>query len=191
MEATAIAGEYYLTGVREMASGFLIKPDNMYQFFFSYGALDRQGTGRWKVEGNSIVFNSNVWQGKDFSLAKSEKISEDFINIIINHSNPMLLRHTWCSLENGEKSSWKNFNQQGNVQFPMQEVTTVALQFEFCPERFTAIPITEKGHNEFTFLVEPSLVEIYLDNFSLQIDGNGLKGRHPLLDGSDFKYEKL
>lgn len=190
METTAITGEYYLTGVREMASGFLIKPDNTYQFFFSYGALDRQATGKWKAEGSSIVFKSDAWQGKDFSLVKSGKIPEGFINIIIDNTNPMLLRHTWCSLQNGEEGSWKHFDQRGDVQFPMQKITAIALQFEFCPERFTIINVTEKDHNEFTFRVEPSLVEIYLNDFSLQIDGNDLKGRHPLLEGSDFKYEK-
>ena len=45
MMADTSAEEYYLTGVREMASGFLVKPDNTFQFFFAYGALDRQGAG--------------------------------------------------------------------------------------------------------------------------------------------------
>ena len=190
MMADTSAGEYYLTGVREMASGFLVKPDNTFQFFFAYGALDRQGAGKWRVEGDSIFFTTEKWQGKDFSFGTSKKTSENFINISINHTNPMLLSHIWCSLQNGEKGTWQQFDQRGTIQFPIQQVTTIALQFEFCPERFTVIPIAEKEHNDFVFQVEPSLVEIYLNNFSLQIDSSGLKGRHPLLEGGDFKYGK-
>ena len=101
MEAATITGEYYLIGVREMASGFLIQPDNTFQFFFAYGALDRMGSGTWSVKGDSIFLTSAAWSGKDFSLAKSSKTDNDFINIVIDHTNPMLIRHTYCSLQNG------------------------------------------------------------------------------------------
>ncbi len=190
MEAATITGEYYLTRVREMVSGFLIKPDNTFQFFFAYGALDRMGSGKWSINGESILFNSAAWSGKDFSLVESRKTDNDFINIVIDHTNPMLIRHTYCSLQNGAAETWTHFDQRGDVQFPLQEVNTLTLQFEFCPERFTVIPITEKNHNEFLLRVEPSLVEVFLENFSLQINGAALTGRHPLLEGTSFRYEK-
>ena len=41
-------GTYLLQGVREMASGFELKADSTFEFFFSYGALDRYGKGKWK-----------------------------------------------------------------------------------------------------------------------------------------------
>ena len=41
-------GEYYCESISEMASGFNIKPDSTFEFFFSYGALDRFGTGTWQ-----------------------------------------------------------------------------------------------------------------------------------------------
>ncbi len=40
-----------------MASGFLLNPDKTFQFFFSYGALDRTGTGTW-TEKNGQLINS-------------------------------------------------------------------------------------------------------------------------------------
>ena len=190
MEAATLTGEYYLTGVREMASGFLIQPDNTFQFFFAYGALDRMGSGTWSVKGDSIFLTSAAWSGKDFSLAKSSKTDNDFINIVIDHTNPMLIRHTYCSLQNGAAETWTPFDQRGDVQFPLQEVNTLALQFEFCPERFSVIPVDEKNHNEFLLRVEPSLVEVFLENFSLQINGTALIGRHPILEGKEFRYEK-
>ena len=40
-----ITGEYYLQGVIETASGFKLNDDSTFEFFFSYGALDRYGSG--------------------------------------------------------------------------------------------------------------------------------------------------
>jgi hypothetical protein len=45
-----IPGEYYLRGVTEVGSGFLIKADSTFEFFFSYGALDRMGSGKWNAK---------------------------------------------------------------------------------------------------------------------------------------------
>ena len=48
------AGEYYLRGVMETAAGFKLNEDSTFQFFFSYGALDRQGRGKWTTEGHPL-----------------------------------------------------------------------------------------------------------------------------------------
>ena len=59
-KAGAQAGEYYLRGVTEVGSGFLLKPDSTFQFFFSYGALDRQGSGTWRIKEKEIVFTRDL-----------------------------------------------------------------------------------------------------------------------------------
>jgi hypothetical protein len=53
-----LAGEYYLRGEPETASGFKLNEDSTFEFFFSYGALDRYGKGHWQVKDDSLVFNS-------------------------------------------------------------------------------------------------------------------------------------
>jgi hypothetical protein len=45
-----IAGEYHLQGVMETASAILLKPDHTFEIFFSYGAMDRQGSGKWALD---------------------------------------------------------------------------------------------------------------------------------------------
>ena len=42
---STVAGEYYLQGVMETASGFKLNEDSTFQFFFMYGAMDRVGEG--------------------------------------------------------------------------------------------------------------------------------------------------
>ena len=185
-----IEGEFYLQGVREMASGFLLKPDHTFRFFFTYGALDRYGTGKWEVKGDKLVLNSAPGPGNDFALVSSHKTENEFINIAVDHENPMLLNYVYVSLQNGKEGSWEKMNSHGNVQYPPQEIKTISLLFEFCPERFSVFQIEDPGHNEFIFRPEPWLVEVFLDHFELQIINGELMGKHPLMDGDQFTYSR-
>lgn len=187
---TTTAGEYLLDNVREIASGFLLNPDNSFQFFFSYGVLDRQSRGTWKQEGNSIIFNSGNWPGADFTIVKSRKGNDADEGIIVelDPPNPMLAAYLQLSLARGEENSWIQFRQHGHLQLPLQEFDSIAVRFEFCPERFSILPVKE-GHTFFTIRPEQSLFELYLNNFILQYTAGGLSGRHPLMEGQ-FEYRK-
>src|SRR6476620_8502486 len=66
-----ITGVYNLRCVMEMASGFKLNNDSSFEFYFSYGALDRYGSGKWSMNNDNIVFTSKPSPGKDFKLAGS------------------------------------------------------------------------------------------------------------------------
>ena len=185
-----IAGEYFLQGVREIASGFLLKDDKSFQFFFAYGALDRHATGKWEKQDGQVVLNSAAKPGNDFILTASSKTTSDTIGIVMEHKSPLLRRHIFCSLDEGKEGSWKQMNEVGEVFFPKQDMSSIAILFEFSPERFTLIPMEESDHNNFRFRPEPWLFEVFLENFSLAIGDNELSGGHPLLEGESFRYEK-
>lgn len=185
-----IAGEYFLQGVREMASGFMLNPDNTFQFFFSYGALDRQSKGRWEQRGDTIIFNSEKWPGADFTLVKSETGDEkEDILVELEQPNPMLAAYLYVSLADGAQDSWINFDQRGYVRLPPQPFNSISIMFEFCPERFTVIPV-KQGYHHFTVRPEQTLFDYYFNNFSLQLKEEGLKGKHPLLQEKEFVYAK-
>src|SRR5579885_3016638 len=80
-------GEYYLTGVMETASGFKLNEDSTFQFFFSYGALDRYGSGTWKMNNNIITLNSKPYPGHDFKMTASENTKDNFTTVRIDESN--------------------------------------------------------------------------------------------------------
>lgn len=179
-----------MQGMREMASGFLLKPDHTFQFFFTYGALDRVGSGKWAVENNRLFLNSLAKPPNGYTLVKSGKKDHDFIHILLEGENHMAMRHTFVSLADGAEGSWKQMNQQGEVQFPNQEVGSISLLLEFCPERIATIPVADKDHNEFIFRLGPSIIEVFFDNFSLLAGPDALSGGHPLLQGNEFRYSK-
>ena len=188
MEKTA--GVYHLQEVKTTASGFKLNPDGSFLFFFTYGAIDRYGSGNWTIDNDYVVLQSRPWSGKDFTWVDSKEINQNFITAKIVGGNPVLLGHVFFSLKNGETGSWIKTNERGEAAFPLQPVTTVSMVFEFCQERFTHFSIANPAHNYFEFRFEPWLMEVFFTNFQLKISKYTLSGKHPLMKGEKFVYEK-
>jgi hypothetical protein len=184
-----VAGIYHLHSVRETASGIKLNPDGTFQFFFSYGALDRYGSGNWTLENDTVILQSHPWSGKDFALIESSTSGRD-ITIKITDKNSFFPKHVFASLKNGENGSWQAPDTNGVIVFPQQELNVISLVFEFCPERFTFFPVTNKEHNYFEFRLEPWVMEVFFNNFTLQVKKRVLIGKHPLLTGPEYIYEK-
>jgi hypothetical protein len=185
------AGMYYLQEIKETASGFKLNPDGSFRFFFTYGAVDRYGSGNWTIDNDHVVLQSRRWPGNDFAGVNSKGVNENFITTKIVGGNPVLLRHVFFSLRNGETGSWIKTNERGEAAFPLQPVAAVSMVFEFCQERFTHFNIEDPGHNYFEFRFEPWLMEVFFDNFQLKISRYALSGKHPLMKGEKFVYEKV
>ncbi|MEI9945258.1 MAG: hypothetical protein WDN26_13710 [Chitinophagaceae bacterium] len=187
---TEIAGEYYLRGVPEMASGFKLNSDNTFQFFLAYGALDRYGSGEWKTENGRLILQSKIWSGKDFALLESKTAGDDGVTVKITDKNQNVLRYVYGNLEKDTKESWRPANSDGMISFPKQDVSNISLVFEFCPERFSVFTVDNPKHNYFEFRFEPWLVEFFFNDFKLAITKEGLKGKHPMMKGEEFVYVK-
>jgi hypothetical protein len=186
-----VAGNYYLQEVKETSSGFKLNADGSFRFFFTYGSLDRYGSGNWTLEDDQIVLQSRPWEGRDFAGVGSQLGNQNFIITKIVGGNPVLLRHVYFSLKNGERGSWIKTNEKGEAAFPLQAVNTISIVFEFCQERFTQFTIENPGHNYFEFRFEPWLMEVFFNNFHLKISRLAfLSGNHPLMKGDKFVYEK-
>ncbi len=51
----SLVGHYYLMGVMETGSELLLRPDGMFVWSLSYGALDQDAQGAWHVEHDEVV----------------------------------------------------------------------------------------------------------------------------------------
>lgn len=56
--AAKLPGAYYLSGMREVGSELRLRADGRYSLATSYGAVDQFVTGRWRVDGKEVVFQS-------------------------------------------------------------------------------------------------------------------------------------
>jgi len=184
-----IVGIYHLHRVKETASGFKLNADGTFQFFFTYGALDRYGWGQWIVNDDMIYLKSKPWSGRDFALLNSAA-SGAGTTVKITDKNPIFQKYVMASLQNGQKGTWLSPDTKGEMHFNANEPEIITLAFEFVPERFTFFPVGNKEHNYFEFRLEPWLMEVFFNNFPLKVKKRVLMGKHPLLAGEEFIYEK-
>jgi hypothetical protein len=182
-------GEYYLRGVMETASGFQLKADSTFLFFYSYGMLDRFGRGIWKMDHNKIILNSRPRPAVDFKLLASRKIPGDSITISIRDNNNTLLRYIHCQLRSASGVRELKTNEEGYAIFPAASFDSLALLFQLCPDRFSVFK-ADPASNYYEFGFEPWIIEVFFENFSLEYSSNELYGKHPLIQGREFHYEK-
>jgi len=183
-------GEYYLRGVMETASGFKLNPDSSFQFFFSYGALDRMGSGKWTVRGNELILNSRPRPPLDFKLVSSTAGDAKNITIRISDPNQNILRYVDCTVSSAKGSTTLTTDHDGYARFPLSKVDSIGLIFTWCPDRVSYFKVTNSAHHYFEFRFEPWIAEVFFDNFKLNIDKEGFEGPHPLMADKRFHYEK-
>lgn len=189
-QTATVAGEYYLSGVMETASGFKLNDDSTFEFFLSYGALDRSATGTWKQEGDSIVFNSPKPARQSFILADHKQEDDEYFTISISDANSYLIQCVYAIIKTGDEQIEKNTDKNGYIRLPKQPVESIMLVLEFCPDRVAIFPINNTEENYFEFKFDPSIMHVIFDNVKLAITENGLSGQHPLLKPGNYQFRK-
>lgn len=188
-KAVSPVGEYYLKGVMEVASGFKLNGDSTFEFFFSYGALDRSGSGKWSMKGNEIEFSSDKKPAADFSLVRSENIQDlpgTAVKIITGQS--YLASYMHARFVAGGQSELVNANSHGIIQSKFKHPDTLYLAFEFCPDKIFAWPVKDQPHNYFEFKMEPGIADVIFDHFTLHWTTGKLSGPHPLMKEKQFEF---
>lgn len=184
-------GEYYLTGVREVGSGLKLNADSTFEFFFSYGALDRTGHGTWKQQGNQLILSSKTRPPKDFALVTSKTVPGDTITIRIVDTNKQLLRYVDCSIKNGKDILRDITDEDGKAYFPKQPIDAMSVRFQLCPDRYSVFTPTDKAHNYFEFRFEPWIAEVFFENVTYTISEEGFKGPLSILEpGETYSFER-
>lgn len=186
-------GEYYCESISEMASGFNIKSDSTFEFFFSYGALDRTGFGTWKktstTDGHDLLtLNSDPTKDHPLSLVKKRRKKEDQTTLQLLEINPGLSGHFMAFGFIDLDTTYSYFNQHGEAILEGVAYDSLHVMFEFCPDHLLRIPSAKK-HNYFELKCDQTLFEVFFRNFPLLISTDKLEGKHPVLEG-EFQYLK-
>ncbi len=179
-----------MQGVMETASAILLKPDSTFELYFSYGAMDRQGHGKWAFQDGKVVLNSRPRPERDFALVTSKVVSDDFTTVKIVDSNAQVLPFFEAMIKTPGGEKYGKMNQEGIFQIPKTKISAIDLFFTLAPERYTSFPV-ESDDNYFEFRIEPWIIEIFVENITLRPEKDGLKGEHPLLKGDAFSYQKM
>lgn len=189
-QSGSYTGEYYLTGVMETASGFRLNTDSSFDFFYSYGALDRSGKGSWSVQDSFIVLKSEGPTPDGFVLKNSRKVKSDVLSIIIDDPNPFFKKYVHGFVSGKEREEEQQSDHDGILRFQAGAYDSLLMMMEFSSEKVFRFPLVGKEENEFTFTFNPTILEVFFRNHRLKIDSAGLRGKHPLLGEKDYFFEK-
>lgn len=184
-----IAGEYYLRGVMETASGFKLNADKSFEFFFSYGALDRTGKGSWETRGDTLLLNSPVPTEQSFQLVTHKPVPGNEITIKILEDNPFFQSGVYAILRQGNAQS-EGQSKAGILIFPRQRVDSIVLVFEFCPEKTAVFAFNNKDDNYFEFKLSPGIMAVDFEDQRFILDAKGFSGQHPLLKEGNYQFVK-
>lgn len=186
---SGIEGNYFLTGVHEVASVLVLKPDQTFDFFYTYGAVDRTGRGIWKItrdDSSKVVLCSKLRPGADFALVKKASTPDDHTLIRITDKHPEMLRYITVRIHTKHGIKDKFTDARGTVVIGRQPVQKIELMFELCPDRFSSFVISDQRLNHFEFKLEPWITDIFFENLTLTIGHNRLTGSHPLSNGNYY-----
>src|SRR5664279_5122400 len=94
MSQSKVQGEYYFSK-HEMVAGFSFSAGGKFQFFYSYGAVDRSATGSFWVEGDTLKLKSDKEAGKDFTITHQSKQANGYA-LTFDYPNKYLLKDILC-----------------------------------------------------------------------------------------------
>lgn len=182
-------GEYVLEGVREMACVFKLNSDSTFEFFFSYGALDRYGSGKWSLDKDKLIFAGKPSPGKDYKLAGTSATNQKFPVIKIEDKNRYLYRMVYCRVLSAQQDSIIPFNDNGIINLPFA-ADSIQFLSDLCPEKAPSFAL-QSTPLTYTFNFEPWLLEVFFSGNTFHYEEGFFEGDFPLLrSGRTYRFVK-
>jgi len=190
MSQTTIQGEYYFRKT-EMVSGFNFSAAGTFQFFFSYGAVDRSATGTFSVQHNILQLKSDKEAGKDFTITSQSKQVKGY-TITFAHPNKYLLSNIRCIFLVDGKQEEILSDSKGEVHVDLPHCDTIYVQHLLYPDIATLVKDATNENNRFTLTLNPSLEQVSFKGIDFKIESDKMITCIPnyFLDMTDIKFVK-
>ncbi len=170
MSQTIVQGEYYFRK-QEMVAGFNFSVDGRFQFFFSYGAVDRSATGTFSVAGDTIKLKSDKQAGKDFTVTDQVRASTGY-TIKFEHPNKYLLTNIRCSFFVGTEKRDEYTNSNGEVHIDLPHCDKIFVYHELYPDIVTLVKDEQNNNHKFTLTLNSSLEQVSFKGIDLKIEND-------------------
>lgn len=166
-------GEYHLTGVHEMASGFNFSKDGKYEFYYVYGAMDRVSAGTYTVVGDTIKLKSNKIPGHDFNITKQKKEGSGY-TIRVLDPNTILSNNVHCLYYmNGVKFEEYTDN-SGVIRIEQDNCEKIYIRHGLYLDIPTLIKDELNSNNYFEVTLKPSLQEVSFQGIDFFIEEDAI-----------------
>jgi hypothetical protein len=159
---------------QEMVASFNFSDDNRFEFFYSYGAVDRNATGTFSMSGDTIRLHSTKEPGKDFTVTKQSEKGKNY-TIVAHAPNPYLLKHILAiAIVKGEQKYFES-NEEGVITIDVPQCDTIYLQHTLFPDVLTLVKTAGNNNNHFEVELNPSLVQVSFKGIDLIMKGDELE----------------
>ena len=159
---------------QEMVASFNFSEDGSFEFFYAYGAVDRNASGTFSISGDTVKLHSAKEPGKDFAINKQSKKGTGY-TIQATAPNPYLLKHILAIVKfNGEQKYFES-DDDGIIKIDMPQCDTIYLQHTLFPDVLTLIKSAGNENNRFDVGLNPSLAQVSFKGIDLVMDGDELK----------------
>ncbi len=173
-KSSAVSGTYHLTGMHEMAGAFRFSEKGSFEFYYSYGAVDRIADGTFTQEGSRIILKSSKEPGKDFTVTKQNAEGKGF-TVKVNSTDTYMASTVSCIVVNGENKTRYEAGNNGIIHISLPAAEKIYLQHQLFPDVVTMIK-DENNHNRyFEVSLNPSLQKISFKGIDLTIDADTLR----------------
>lgn len=190
MSQTRIQGEYYFRKM-EMVAAFNFSEAGTFQFFFSYGAVDRSATGTFTVEGETLKLKSDKEAGKDFTVSGQSKQAKGY-HLIFNHPNNYLLKNIRgiFVLDGRQEEAFSDSN--GEIRIDLPHCDTIYVQHLLYPDIAMLVKDAQNENNCFTLTLNPTLEQLSFKGIDFKIENDKLISCLPnyFLNMPDIKFVK-
>ncbi len=170
MSQTTIVGEYYFRKM-EMASGFNFSKDGKFQFFYTYGAVDRTASGSFIVEGDILKLKSDKEPGKDFTITGQSKLGNGY-SLTFKHPNQYLLKNIVCIFIVNGKQQEAYSDSNGEVHVDLERCDSIYVLHNLYPDVPTLVKDEKNDNTRFTLQLNPSLEQISFKGIDFKIVNN-------------------
>jgi hypothetical protein len=184
------AGHYVLTGVMEVGSELMLKPDGTFEYMLAYGAADYWAKGTWKQESNAVILHSDGKEEPPFRLTKSEPGKPGRIRVWVNGKNGNGIANIHVGLQAGKDQLKATTDSDGAAVFP-DMVKPSAVSFEVRVYSVEAGPYdVNSADRDFYFEINgDAITQVLFKDEPLAIEGNALIMKHGE-PPTPMRYEK-
>lgn len=140
-------GNYQLTGIRETASGLTFYPDGRFDFFYSYGAIDRHGYGKWEKINDIVFLTSEYADKKGFDIVEQSGSAADPIVIALEKPDAYFASLMRAAVINGQDAVEAIADKSGTMQFAIAEAEKIMVMNDLFPDNIVTLDIA-KGKNK-------------------------------------------
>lgn len=155
----SLSGIYSLRGGREMASAFKFEPDSSFQFFYSYGAVDRFAEGSYEIDSNKVVLKSTKEGGQDFEVIKQKKKGKNFFIKIVDLNSYLTQNILVIGIKADQKYEYIT-DEHGIAEMKENDLDRIVLQHGLYPDIYTSIMEAPNDNTYFEVALKPSLEQV-------------------------------